>query len=169
MTTPTPDTENAPDDEDNTAPTVPAAQNIVLSIVVPAEFAGGFDQITGIQSNPELGESVGRLYTATFGRFPDLSGLLSWFEVLDDGLTTINDVCNQFIASPEFQARYGSEISNETFINNMYINVLGRAADAGGFSYWTGLMNTQNIQRADILQGFANSGENVNLFDSLIN
>lgn len=144
------------------------SNNPVLSIVVPDEFAGGFDQITGIQANPELGESVGRLYTATFGRFPDLSGLLSWFDLLNDGLITIKAACQQFISSPEFQARYGPEISNETFVNNMYINVLGRPADIGGFSYWTGLMNTQNIPRADILLGFANSGENVALFDSLI-
>lgn len=160
---------DATEDDTSTTLNPNPAQNPVLSISVPAEFAGGFDQITGIKANPELGESVGRLYTATFGRFPDLSGLLFWFDALNNGLTSINTVCEQFIASPEFLSRYGPDISNETYINNMYINALGRPAEAGGFAYWTDLMNNQNVSRADTLLGFANSPEHVSLFDILIN
>ena len=32
--------------------------------------------------------------------------------------------------------KYGSNVSDETYVNNLYKNVLGRDADTEGLNYW---------------------------------
>jgi hypothetical protein len=100
-----------------------------------------------------------RLYKAAFHRMPDQDGLGFWMGQLDHGLS-LNEVAGNFMASAEFQSLYGAAPSNQQFINLLYTNVLGRAADSGGFSFWDGALQNGST-REQVLTAFSESAENV--------
>ncbi len=99
-----------------------------------------------------------RLYQAAFNRTPDQGGLGLQMNALDTGLD-ISQVAANFIASPEFSATYGN-LDNTQFVNQLYQNVLHRAADAAGLSFHTGNLASGANSRANVLVGFSESSEN---------
>jgi hypothetical protein len=100
---------------------------------------------------------IGRLYKAALGREPDINGLNYWVDRWEEQLS-LNQIANQFIESMEFSLRYGSP-TDEAYVNALYLNVLGRLPDSGGFDYWIERLDL-GTSRADILQGFSDSQEN---------
>jgi len=100
-----------------------------------------------------------RLYQAAFNRQPDLKGLGYWIDKMDDGMS-LTRVANEFYRSNEFQTKYGSYLSNSTFITNLYENVLHRAPDVGGFDYWNNKLSSGSFSRAEVLASFSESAEN---------
>lgn len=106
------------------------------------------------------GESGFRLYQAAFDRKPDEAGLGYWIAQLDAGLS-LQDTAWNFIASPEFQQKYGADLNNAGFITALYANVLHRAPDASGFAYWSDLLERGAISRNAMLAEFSESPENV--------
>ena len=98
-----------------------------------------------------------RLYQAAFARAPDASGLGYWAGVLQGG-TSLSDIAAGFLAGAEFQARYGT-LDNTGFVNALYQNVLGRAADASGSAFWTGAL-ASGTSRVQALASFSESAEN---------
>lgn len=105
--------------------------------------------------DPVLGPLT-RLYLAYFGRLPDAGGTSYWLGRLRSGtpLTTVSD---GFAASPEFTSTYGS-LSNGQFVTQVYQNVLGRAPDSGGYSYWLNRLNT-GMTRGQLMVNFSESAE----------
>jgi serralysin len=99
-----------------------------------------------------------RLYQAAFNRTPDQGGLGFQMKALDDG-ANITQVAANFIASPEFQRTYGA-LNDTQFVNQLYQNVLHRAADAGGLAFHTNNLATGANTRANVLVGFSESPEN---------
>ncbi len=99
-----------------------------------------------------------RLYQAAFDRTPDQGGLGFQMKALDDGLN-IAQVAANFIASPEFQRTYGA-LNDTQFVNQLYQNVLHRAADASGLAFHTNNLATGANTRANVLVGFSESPEN---------
>ena len=99
-----------------------------------------------------------RLYQAAFNRTPEAAGLGFQMKALDDGLN-IAQVAQNFIASPEFSATYGS-LNDTAFVNQLYQNVLHRPADKGGLDYHTGNLASGANTRATVLVGFSESPEN---------
>ena len=59
-------------------------------------------------------------------------------------------------------------MANDVFTSALYLNVLERAPDAEGLTYWTSQLDTGLQDRADVLMGFANSPENITLYETLI-
>lgn len=109
-----------------------------------------------------------RLYSAAFGRDAEAFGLGYWIWRMDDG-TTLQTVAKEFMTGQaEFDKMYGVNPSDETFIKQLYSNVLHRAPDADGFQYWMNTLghnsNTNKAEvRAQMLIDFADSLENVAL------
>lgn len=103
-----------------------------------------------------------RLYQAAFAREPDAGGLGYWIKSLDAGQKTVHGMAGDFIYSPEFIAKYGTPqtVSNGQYIELLYINALGRQLDQSGYDYWNGQLNSGRMDRADLLQYFADSAEN---------
>jgi serralysin len=99
-----------------------------------------------------------RLYQAAFARPPDLSGLGYQINALESGLSLIQ-VGSNFIASPEFQAKYGN-VDDTQFLTLLYQNVLHRAPDEGGLQYHLDEMHVQGQSRALELVHFSESPEN---------
>ena len=123
-----------------------------------------FDQVTGL--NDATGQMF-RLYNAAFARFPDTDGLKYWISNFNSGKDDSRAVSSSFLASNEFKQRYGDNISNETYVKNLYLNVLNRDLDQGGYDYWVGNLNNSVEQRHEVLLGFAESVENKGLFTEM--
>jgi Domain of unknown function (DUF4214) len=79
---------------------------------------------------------------AILGRAPDQGGLNGWVHALEGG-ASLPGIALAFISSPEGQGIYGAVPSaassapvDTAFTTDLYKEVLGRAPDAGGLSWW---------------------------------
>ncbi|WP_151636893.1 DUF4214 domain-containing protein [Noviherbaspirillum aerium] len=100
-----------------------------------------------------------RLYQAAFDRKPDVQGLGYWIAQADRGLS-LQDAAWNFIASAEFQQKYGEGLSDSGFITALYANVLHRAPDTAGFNYWSSMLAQGLISRHGMLAEFSEGYEN---------
>jgi hypothetical protein len=123
-----------------------------------------FDQVTGLNTDDA---KMFRLYNAAFKRLPDSDGLKYWISKYTSGENDDRAVASSFLISDEFKERYGENVSDSTYVNNLYKNVLGRDADTGGLNYWLGQLNTGAETRHEVLLGFSESAENKTLFTEM--
>jgi hypothetical protein len=98
--------------------------------------------------------TVLRTYQTILDRLPDQGGLVFYILQLDSGTMTFRSMAEAFMASPEFQATYGA-LSNQAFVELLYLNALDRPGDAGGIAFYTGLLDSGAWTRADVITGFA--------------
>ena len=108
-----------------------------------------------------------RLYNASFKRLPDPDGLKYWIGKYSSGENDSRAVASSFLVSDEFKQRYGNNVSDSTFVNTLYKNVLGRDADVSGLLYWLGQLSSGAETRYEALLGFAESAENKDLFTEM--
>ncbi|WP_299030418.1 DUF4214 domain-containing protein [uncultured Sulfitobacter sp.] len=101
-------------------------------------------------------DDVYRLYKATLDRAPDKAGFEGWTSALASG-TDFTTATNGFVNSREFQNTYGL-LDDAAFVELLYQNVLGRAADAGGLAGWLDQL-ANGASRASVVGGFSQSGE----------
>jgi len=85
---------------------------------------------------------VTELYNASFGRQPDLGGVEYYANQIKAGLSFL-DIAGEFMASPEFQNRYGTNVSDAQFVANLYQNVLHRTPAQSELSYYTAALANQ--------------------------
>ena len=100
-----------------------------------------------------------RIYEAVLGRAPDLEGLGYWINDMDNGVS-LTTIAQGFIASPEFQGKYGANPSYETYLNLLYNNILERAPDTDGMNYWMSNMRNGIDSPAAVLASFSEGYEN---------
>lgn len=123
------------------------------------------------------GLAVRRLYHGILGRAPDAGGMAYWSAiylaeeqaasqaagvayVAADAVMGGNPaIVEGFLDSAEFQGAHPS-ISDGDFVTLLYRQALFRAPDAGGFTYWTGLL-ASGTSRAAVANGICNSAEAV--------
>jgi Ca2+-binding RTX toxin-like protein len=101
-------------------------------------------------------DDVFRLYQATLDRAPDLAGFLGWTGQLGSGTPFLTAI-EGFTGSREFTNTYGA-VSDAGFVELLYQNVLGRAADAAGLADWIARLGGGD-SRAQVVEGFAQSRE----------
>jgi serralysin len=104
------------------------------------------------------------LYQAAFDRTPDVEGLGYWIGQVDNGADIVSDVALNFILSEEFIDLYGLNPSATQFVDLLYQNVLDRAPDIPGYTYWLGefaAVGDSLAYRAGLLNNFAISAENI--------
>lgn len=77
--------------------------------------------------------------------------------LLLDGGADRADVLKGFTGSKEFKQTYGA-LDDGSFVELLYQNVLGRAADANGPAAWVSELESGS-SRAEVVLGFSNSGE----------
>jgi len=123
-----------------------------------------FDQVTGL--NTDSGKMF-RLYNASFKRLPDPDGLRYWIGNFSSGKDDERAVASSFLVSAEFKQRYGDNVSNESYVETLYVNVLGRNYDQAGYNYWLGNLNNGVETRYELLLGFSESLENKALFSEM--
>ncbi len=125
-----------------------------LGAVTRLRFA---DSVLALDVDGAAGKGY-RIYQAAFNRVPDAQGLGYWIGVLDRGAQVV-DVASGFVNSAEFNALYGENSSDETFVTRLYNNVLHRAPEPGGFAFWINSLRV-GVSRAQVLADFSESAEN---------
>ena len=102
---------------------------------------------------------VTRFYKEVLDRNPDKIGLDNWVRHLTNGTKSGADIAKGFIFSNEFQDRY---VDDNKYLEILYRAFFNRVGDSGGINNW--MRKLQNgTSRADILNGFLNSKEFLNL------
>ena len=84
-------------------------------------------------SNTDL---VTELYVGYYNRAPDPAGLAFWLDALNNGVS-LTVIANDFAKSTESQAVYPFLAGASSFVTQVYNNVLNRAPDVEGLSFWT--------------------------------
>jgi hypothetical protein len=95
---------------------------------------------------------VALLYSA-LGRLPDLGGLAFWSQAP----VSVTTVAGHLLQSDERLASQGQQ-DNTAFLQSVYQQVLGRAADAAGLEFW-GKALAAGVARANVLADFALGAE----------
>ena len=108
-----------------------------------------------------------RLYNASFKRLPDPDGLRYWIGNFSSGKDDERAVASSFLVSAEFKERYGENVSDSTYVNTLFKNVLDREADNSGSNYWLTQLNIGAETRYEVLLGFSESAENKALFTEI--
>lgn len=107
-------------------------------------------------------DPVVRLYRAFLGRAPDAGGLRFWIarkrNVAPARTWSVSQMAASFVASDEFQRKYGS-LTDRAFVTRIYTDVLGRPADHGGVDFWTKRLAAKRMTRAQVMVGFSESSE----------
>ncbi len=133
-------------------------------IVEFSESAEMINRTATSAPQPATANRVWRLYRAYFVRSADQAGLDYWHRLHWEGLP-IETISAQFSASTEFQNRYGS-LDDGQFIDLVYLNVLGRSADAEGRTFWLGQLGG-GVSRGTVMVQFSESPEFVRITDSM--
>ncbi len=100
-----------------------------------------------------------RVYKAAFDRVPDLTGLGFWINAMDKG-ASLQSVADGFVKSAEFTTMYGTNPTPESFITQLYTNVLHRAYEQAGFDFWVKTLKDGTNSQAAVLAQFSESFEN---------
>lgn len=104
---------------------------------------------------PEEGEVI-RLYHSALGREPDPDGYRYWVIRRIEGVS-LATVAHGFLAGGEFERRFGDG-DDAAFVDRVYRNVLGRAGDPDGVTYWRREL-AGGLTRHDLVLLFSESGE----------
>lgn len=134
-----------------------------LSNIERVQFA---DKTIGLDTG--VGESTGevyRLYLTVLGRNPesDSVGCGFWIDKLDNNILNAEQMVGYFLDSTEFVTRFGGTTnSNDSFVNLMYNNLLGRDGHGdSGFTFWMNVLDNHLASRSQVVASFMESPENV--------
>jgi hypothetical protein len=106
-----------------------------------------------------LEDKITGLYIAYFNRAADYKGLSYWREKGkkaeqngENVSSVLKKLSSGFAQHPSFARAYG-DMDNQTFVEAVYRNTLGREGDAQGVAYWTALLNN-GLSRSDFVSIF---------------
>ncbi len=102
---------------------------------------------------------VARFYTIILDREAEPEGLQNWVTALEAGTRGGADVADEFIHSPEFQAK---KLSDDAYITKLYRAFFNREPDAAGKASWLQSI-AEGKDRDFVLEGFLASDEYRNL------
>ena len=130
------------------------AIDFALSAENQGQMAGAFN--AGVYAPDAQADEVARLYYGVLGRAPDSGGLAVETSVLNQG-RSLTDLAQLFIGSSEYSTTHGA-LNDGQFVQSLYSGALGRQADAGGLSTYTGLL-ASGTSRATVAVAIAESPE----------
>lgn len=116
------------------------------------------NEILKLSYTVDIVDPVIREYQAAFDRVPDQSGETVWVNAFGAAHVSLNDISFNFANSPEFQRLYQANaftLANQTLVDAFYHNVLQRAPDPAGETFWI----NSGLDAAQLLQYFAQSPE----------
>ncbi len=107
-------------------------------------------------------EAIQKLYLAYFRRPADTAGLAFWESALVQNGGNTNAMNELFSASTEYRQVYAG-MSNLNIVNAVYQNLFGRVAEPSGASYWTNLLDSNQISIANVVSSVANAAQGSDL------
>ncbi|HVX14436.1 MAG TPA: DUF4214 domain-containing protein [Pirellulales bacterium] len=154
------------------------ATNVYVNDLLPmtTTFVGGSTSVGGVDLVAQSGSVVSALFptlahgtsaTLTITVTPSASGTLAnsaYVESADDVDSSQTDNGSTLYTSAglvsNFEAGTPGDGTSQTFIGNLYYELLGRAGDAGGVTYWLNfLQSAGSAGRAEVVADFLNSTE----------
>lgn len=132
----------------------------MLSGIETLDFAGDAFAMDRFDDAASLSQdalrSLTEVYISYFNRAPDALGLAFWADAFANGVT-LADIAEHFAASPEANAVFPQDLPALDFVTSVYLNALGRAPDEAGYDFWTDMLISGTISRAqfvrEVLQG----------------
>ena len=124
-------------------------------------FIPGTEAVTLVDGTLSVGPdtqeaTVQRLYEGLLGHSGTPAGLEFWDAQIASGASA-SAVAAGFLDSAEYQSSHGT-LTNGQFVDSLYQGFLGRAPDAPGGAFWTGLLDS-GTSRADVVIGIAQSAD----------
>jgi hypothetical protein len=132
------------------------------SLKTKAEVAGVILDSAEFQSGAA---AITRLYLGALQRAPDAAGLNHFMQQHSSG-NTLSQMGASVVASSEFTGKYGTP-DNGALIDQLYLNVLGRSADADGKAYWNSRITT-GLSLGEVVAGFTESTESIARTDAKV-
>jgi len=102
-----------------------------------------------------IGNFVLRMYTTCLGRDAEKEGASYWISQLNANKNGGTFVAEQFFLGTEFTKK---NYSNTEYVTRLYRTIFGREPEAGGLTYWTGLLD-KGTSRKIVLQRFTSGTE----------
>lgn len=93
-----------------------------------------------------------QLYIGYFGRAADQEGLNFWVDAINNGGLSLDNVHTSFVQSAEYTAKYQG-LTSEALVAQVYLNVLGRPAEAEGKAFWANAIDTGVITQDQLIEG----------------
>ncbi len=143
---------------------VQAGTTYFVSVVPFENSTSDYNLSMFVQDNKDLVTKMALLYEAALDRTPDQAGLNYFVGNIREG-QTLTQIARSFYDSDEFRDGFPEnedgtpKFDNETYINQLYLNVLNREADQDGYDYWLDRLADGMLQE-EILVSFAESQEN---------
>lgn len=113
-------------------------------------------RFTDAAADTSLRGSVARLYEAVLGREADLGGLAAWTAAAEKGVA-LGAIARAMMGSAE--AAQMPAASDADFVSALYARTLDRPADSAGLAFWTGLLGSGRLDRAQVALAFTESSE----------
>jgi uncharacterized protein (TIGR03118 family) len=125
------------------------------------QLEAGQPRATFVNSLDHSAEYFGNIivtpaYLNYLGRAPDSQGLAYWVDQMQNHRLTDEGIEAGFISSPEFYAHAGG--TNKAWVDALYLDLLGRAADAAGETYWVNQL-AAGVGRPTMAYDFATGTE----------
>ena len=117
--------------------------------------AGRYVKGCSRETNNKVNLFVERLYKICLGRIGDKGGQTNWAEKLMKKEISGSQCAKSFIFSPEYT---NLGLSDEEFVENLYLAMFGRPSDAEGKDNWLYALS-KGMTRDEVFAGFANSAE----------
>lgn len=125
---------------------------------------GSFLDGAGGPEDFHVSERVALLYEAALDRNGaiDLPGLNFYIDVTERDSLSDEVLAADLMTSPEFTVKFGdaTTLSNDDFLERIYLNVLDRESDSAGRQFYLDLLNEGKISKALALADIAVSPEN---------
>ncbi|MFO8127064.1 DUF4214 domain-containing protein [Yoonia sp.] len=125
---------------------------------------GSFLDTAGGPEDFHVSERVALLYEAALDRNGaiDLPGLNFYIDVTERDSLLDEILAADLMTSPEFTVKFGdaTTLSNDEFLERIYLNVLDRESDSAGQQFYLDLLNDGKISKALALADIAISPEN---------
>jgi len=100
------------------------------------------------------------LYTAVFNRAPDAAGLAYWSGELANGKINLEAIAANWMTSqPEALARYPLSMSSDSFIQEIYANVLNRQPVVSDYTYWGTQLDNGSVSRDAFIAAIINGAK----------
>ena len=123
-------------------------------------MAGYFSCKFDIQRVNDVNFFTQRLYETCLGRWGDKQGQAFWVSGLLQGTYGAVSCAESFVNSQEY---VNKGLSDEQYVENLYLSFMGRTYDEGGKKGWMEALEKKTMSRNDVFRGFAYSEEFANI------
>lgn len=103
----------------------------------------------------QIRQFIRRLYNTCLGREADAEGLNYWLNYVITNNYSGPELARNFIFSPEM---FSKRLSNEDYVETLYVALMGRTSDSEGKEYWTNIINSSGDKTA-AFNSFASKAE----------